>query len=94
MWLNIPGFTAENDERYGDGQILVSDDRKTCIVIDAFMGKGKQLVIDFLLALNPERVILILTHPHCDHGNGLKDILYNRKIKVVELLCYNMQTLA
>lgn len=94
MWLNIPGFTAENDERYGDGQILVSDDRKTCIVIDAFMGKGKQLVIDFLLALNPERVILILTHPHCDHGNGLKDILYNKKIKVVELLCYNMQTLA
>lgn len=93
MWLNIPGFAAENDERYGDGQILVSDDRKTCIVIDAFMGKGKQLVIDFLLELNPERVILILTHPHCDHGNGLKDILYNRKIKVTELLCQDMESL-
>ena len=94
MWLHIPGFPAENNQRYGDGQIIVSDDRKACIVIDAFMGKGKQLVIDFLLALAPESIILILTHPHCDHGNGLKDILYNNKLKVTALLCYDMDSLA
>jgi len=94
MWLHIPGFPAENNQRYGDGQIIVSDDRKACIVIDAFMGKGKQLVIDFLLALAPESIILILTHPHCDHGNGLKDILYNNKLKVTVLLCYDMDSLA
>ena len=94
MWLHIPGFPAENNERYGDGQIFVSDDRKTCLVIDAFMGKGKQLVVDFLLAMSPESIILILTHPHCDHGNGLKDILYNRKLKTTAFLCYDMSSLA
>lgn len=92
LWLHIPGFSKMDEEtRYGDGQIIT--DFTYWLVIDAFMSIGKLAVIKFLKAVGAKNPILLLTHPHCDHGNGLLDIINDSYFKPSVFYCYNPETL-
>ena len=92
LWLHVPGFNRPKEEtRYGDGQVIT--DFLYWLVIDAFMSSGKQVLIKFLKMLNVTEPILFLSHPHCDHGNGLFDILNDSFFHPRALICYKPASL-
>ena len=92
LWLHVPGFNRPNEEtRYGGAETIT--DFVYWLVIDSFMSAGKQVLIKFLKMLHVTEPILLLTHAHCDHGNGFFDILNDSYFHPKALICYKPSSL-
>lgn len=92
LWLHVPGFDRPKKEtRYGDGQVIT--DFAFWLIIDSFLGAGKQVLIKFLKMLHVTEPILLLTHAHGDHGNGFFDILNDSFFHPKALICYKPSSL-
>ena len=92
IWRHVPGFNRpEKETRYGSGEVVT--DFMFWVVIDAFMGIGKQVMIKFLKLVKAKEPVLILTHPHCDHGDGLYDIMTDTYFSPRMFICYDPETL-
>lgn len=92
LWLHVPGFSRpKKEKRYGDSQIIT--DFVFWLIIDAFTGAGKSALISFLKLCRVKNPILLLTHPHCDHGDGFLDIMNDSFFKPTAFLCYDPESL-
>lgn len=92
LWLHVPGFSKPDKEtRYGDGAVLT--DFSNWLVIDAFMSTGKQRIIKFLKDNGVKDPFLFDSHPHCDHGNGLLDIINDTFFTPRAFYCYDPESL-
>lgn len=88
----VLGFSRPDKEtRYGDCELIT--DGKKYILIDGYCGKGADAIIAYLKKRKIKKLILILTHAHYDHYNGLWKIIKDPYFEVEVFYCYDPLTL-
>ena len=90
----IPSFKKPNKEtRYGDTQVFIDTKNNICLIIDGGDGECATRLISYLKQNNIKKVYLLLTHPHSDHGDGLRKIIKDSYFTVLCLYCYDPNSL-
>lgn len=95
----IPGFTrSANDEsdRRGDGLVIRSNYGKGfTLVVDGFDGSSpSKKLIQHLKSKGYKEIYELLSHPHYDHGKGLRMINTDPYFDVRALYCYDPESIA
>lgn len=83
----------DKEERLGDCQVFFDTENKICLVIDGGCGAQVTRLVAYLKKNGYNKVYLLLTHPHYDHGHGLRKIIQDSYFTVVEFFCYDPDTL-
>lgn len=90
----IPSFGKPNKEtRYGDAQVFIDTKNDICFIIDGGDGECASRLISYLKKNNIRKVYLLLTHPHSDHGDGLRKIIKDSYFTVLCFYCYDPNSL-
>lgn len=95
----IPGFTlgaGDADDRRGSGLVLHSSFGKGfTLVVDGFDGSSpSKKLIQYLKDHKYKEVYELLSHPHVDHGKGLRMINTDSYFTVHALYCYDPESIA
>ena len=90
----IAGFKRPSKEtRYGDSQVFIDTKNNICFIIDGGDGEGASRLISYLKQNGIKKVYLLLTHPHSDHGDGLRKIIKDSYFTVLCFYCYDPNSL-
>ena len=90
----IPSFGKPNKEtRYGDTQVFIDTKNDICFIIDGGDGECASRLVSYLKKNNIKEVYLLLTHPHSDHGDGLRKIIKDSYFTVLCFYCYDPDSL-
>ena len=90
----IAGFSKPNKEtRYGDSQVFIDDKNGICLIIDGGEGQCASRLVSYLKQNNISKVYILLTHPHSDHGDGLRKIIKDSFFTVLCFYCYDPDSL-
>lgn len=90
----IPSFKKPSKEtRYGDTQVFIDTKNNICLIIDGGDSECATRLISYLKQNNIKEVYLLLTHPHSDHGDGLRKIIKDSYFTVLCFYCYDPNSL-
>ena len=90
----VAGFKRPSREtRYGDSQVFIDTKNNICFIIDGGDGECASRLISYLKENNIKKVYLLLTHPHSDHGDGLRKIIKDSYFTVLCFYCYDPNSL-
>ena len=90
----VAGFKKPSREtRYGDSQVFIDTKNNICFIIDGGDGECASRLISYLKENNIKKVYLLLTHPHSDHGDGLRKIIKDSYFTVLRFYCYDPNSL-
>ena len=90
----IAGFKKPSREtRYGDSQVFIDTKNNICFIVDGGDGECASRLISYLKENNIRKVYLLLTHPHSDHGDGLRKIIKDSFFTVLCFYCYDPNSL-
>lgn len=90
----VAGFKKPSREtRYGDSQVFIDIKNNICFIIDGGDGECASRLISYLKENNIKKVYLLLTHPHSDHGDGLRKIIKDSFFTVLCFYCYDPNSL-
>ena len=90
----VAGFKRPSKEtRYGDSQVFIDTKNNICFIVDGGDGECASRLISYLKENNIRKVYLLLTHPHSDHGDGLRKIIKDSYFTVLCFYCYDPNSL-
>lgn len=90
----VAGFKRPSREtRYGDSQVFIDTKNNICFIVDGGDGECASRLISYLKENNIKKVYLLLTHPHSDHGDGLRKIIKDSYFTVLCFYCYDPNSL-
>ena len=90
----VAGFKKPSREtRYGDSQVFIDTKNDICFIIDGGDGECVSKLISYLKQNKIKKVYLLLTHPHSDHGDGLREIIKDSYFIVMCFYCYDPNSL-
>lgn len=90
----VAGFKRPSREtRYGDSQVFIDTKNNICFIVDGGDGECASRLISYLKENNIRKVYLLLTHPHSDHGDGLRKIIKDSFFTVLCFYCYDPNSL-
>ena len=90
----VAGFKRPSREtRYGDSQVFIDTKNNICFIVDGGDGECASRLIFYLKENNIRKVYLLLTHPHSDHGDGLRKIIKDSYFTVLCFYCYDPNSL-
>ena len=90
----VAGFKRPSREtRYGDSQVFIDTKNNICFIVDGGDGECASRLISYLKENNIRKVYLLLTHPHSDHGDGLRKIIKDSYFTVLCFYCYDPNSL-
>lgn len=90
----VAGFKRPSREtRYGDSQVFIDTKNNICFIVDGGDGECASRLISYLKENNIKKVYLLLTHPHSDHGDGLRKIIKDSYFTVLRFYCYDPNSL-
>ena len=90
----VAGFKKPSREtRYGDSQVFIDTKNNICFIVDGGDGECASRLISYLKENNIRKVYLLLTHPHSDHGDGLRKIIKDSYFTVLCFYCYDPNSL-
>jgi GH25 family lysozyme M1 (1,4-beta-N-acetylmuramidase)/uncharacterized protein YraI len=81
------------ETRYGDSQVFIDTKNNICFIVDGGDGECALRLISYLKENNIKKVYLLLTHPHSDHGDGLRKIIKDSYFTVLCFYCYDPNSL-
>lgn len=90
----VAGFKKPSKEtRYGDSQVFIDTKNNICFIVDGGDGECASRLVSYLKENKINKVYLLLTHPHSDHGDGLRRIIKDSYFTVLCFYCYDPNSL-